>query len=828
MRPNKDRRTEIILYGLLLIPLLFTAAALAQATEQAQGLAEITAVLSEILHTPSMLCWCASTPKFLLAVLVLYPLAVYCYMLDQADRHPGAEHGTAKWGSAHRLNIKYRNTKDSKENYILTENVRFSTDSHAHKHNLNIIVIGGSGSGKTRFYVKPNALQLIGSYLFLDPKGELTRTLGRIMETKGISVTVLDLVHFQGHYNPMAYLETDEDAIKLAFAIVNNTKPKDAPSGGDKFWDDSSVLLISALILYLMYEAPASEQNFSTLMYMILNCQVSENEMVENPLMMLFGELERRDPQHPAVLQFKSFMLGAKKTLQSILISAAANLYMFNSRKFAEMTSRDEMFLPRMGLEQRALFIVLPDNDTTFNFIATMLYTQLFDQLFRLADSTPEYNGALPVHVRLMMDEFAKVTGYLTQKHGFYYVVLNLPTDEKGKRNRKTLSTGLSTDRNATKAKALLLTMIREANAGEEVRGVNERQPKSQNKTEDERWNSPWPGMLFSDYLEFWLQWKRKSWEEITYSGYCQNVRSWIGPYFAKRKVRLNEITVLDIEMFYTHEINKRGISGNTVLHYHANIRKALSDAAKLKLIPYNPAAEVERPKKDNFVASYYSADELMEVLPIFANTKMELPVMLAAFYGLRRSEVIGLQWSAIDFERKIVTISRTFERINVDGKMVDVSKCRTKNKASFRSLPLIPAVEQALLKAQKRQHQQMKLCGGSYCKEYKDYICVDDMGHLVTPDYVTRVFREMLLKNGFRPIRYHDLRHSCASLLIKNKVTMKEVQMWLGHSSFSTTANIYAHIDVDSKMEAANMIASKINLGELPEKKKSPKQKIA
>lgn len=355
-------------------------------------------------------CWfCPNASISELRHLYRYHPELWQLLLDQADRHPGAEHGTAKWGSAHTLNLKYRNTKQPTENYILTENVRFSTDSHAHKHNLNIIVIGGSGSGKTRFYVKPNALQLIGSYLFLDPKGELTRTLGRIMETKGISVTVLDLVHFQGHYNPMAYLETDEDAIKLAFAIVNNTKPKDAPSGGDKFWDDSSVLLISALILYLMYEAPASEQNFSTLMYMILNCQVSENEMVENPLMMLFGELERRDPQHPAVLQFKSFMLGAKKTLQSILISAAANLYMFNSRKFAEMTSRDEMFLSRMGLEQRALFIVLPDNDTTFNFIATMLYTQLFDQLFRLADSTPEYNGALPVHVRLMMDEFANV-----------------------------------------------------------------------------------------------------------------------------------------------------------------------------------------------------------------------------------------------------------------------------------------------------------------------------------------------------------------------------------------------------------------------------------
>ena len=380
----------------------------------------------------------------------------------------------------------------------------------------------------------------------------------------------------------------------------------------------------------------------------------------------------------------------------------------------------------------------------------------------------------------------------------------------------------------SVRAKALLQTMIRAASAGEEVHGVKERVAAAATEDTEESWNTPHPNMLFSNYLEFWLQWKRKSWEEVTYSGYCQNVRSWIAPYFSARKVRLNEITVLDIEMFYTHEINKRGVSGNTVLHYHANIRKALSDAVKLKLIPYNPAAEVERPKKDNFVASYYSADELMEVLPIFANTKMELPVMLAAFYGLRRSEVIGLQWSAIDFERKIVTISRTFERINVDGKMVDVSKCRTKNKSSFRSLPLIPAVEQALLKAQKRQRQQMKLCGNSYCKEYKDYICVDDMGHLVTPDYVTRVFREMLLKNGFRPIRYHDLRHSCASLLIKNKVTMKEVQMWLGHSSFSTTANIYAHIDVDSKMEAANMIASKINLGELPEKKKSPKRKIA
>ena len=207
----------------------------------------------------------------------------------------------------------------------------------------------------------------------------------------------------------MHYVESDEDAVKLAYAIVNNTKPKDAPSGGDKFWDDASVLLISALILYLLYEAPESEQNFSTLMYLIQNCQMDENDVGPNPLEMLFDELEQRDPLHPAVQQFNSFKLGSTKTLQSVLITASANLYMFNTAQFAEMTNTDTMFLPRLGLEKRAIFCVIPDNDKTYNFLVTMLYTQLFDQLFRLADSDPKYNGALPVHVRLMMDEFANV-----------------------------------------------------------------------------------------------------------------------------------------------------------------------------------------------------------------------------------------------------------------------------------------------------------------------------------------------------------------------------------------------------------------------------------
>lgn len=375
MRSNRTDKTELILWALLLLPLLWLAAALAQAAEQAHGLAEITALLSELIQNPAALHWCQNTPKFLLAVLVIYPLAVYCYKLDQADRRPGEEHGSAHWGSVRQLNAKYQNRKDKVQNYIFSQNIRFSTDSHAHRHNLNVVVIGGSGSGKTRFYVKPNAMQASGSYLFLDPKGELVRSLGGFYESLGIPVTVIDLVHFKGHYNPMHYIDSDEDAVKLAYAIVNNTKPKDAPaSGGDKFWDDASVLLISALILYLIYEAPVSEQNFSTLMYMIQNCQMEEGDMGPNPLEMLFNELQERDPLHPAVLQFNSFKLGSTKTLQSVLITASANLYMFNTAQFAEMTNTDTMFLPRLGLEKRVIFCVIPDNDKTYNFLITMLY----------------------------------------------------------------------------------------------------------------------------------------------------------------------------------------------------------------------------------------------------------------------------------------------------------------------------------------------------------------------------------------------------------------------------------------------------------------------
>lgn len=400
---------EDLLWILLILPVLWVVLAASQAAGETDSFAEAVARLTELLQRPAELCWTEHSLKAIIAVLVLYPMSVIYYKLDNANRHPGAEYGTARWGSIYELNQAYRNTKDAEQNLILTQNVRMGTDVYRHRHNLNVMVIGGSGSGKTRYYVKPNLMQCACSYIILDPKGEILRDIGNLFEQRGIPVTVIDLVHFVGHYNPMEYLETEEDAIKLAYALVNNTKPKDAKGGGDKFWDDSSVMLISAILLYLMYEAPKEEQNFATLMYMIMNCQISEDSRGPNPLELLFQELEEIDPEHPALLMFHSFQLGGAKTLQSVLISAAANLYMFNTRRFAEMTSRDECFLPRLGLEKRAIFCVIPDNNETYNFLITILYTQIFDQLFRLADSDTSYRGTLPVHVRLMMDEFANV-----------------------------------------------------------------------------------------------------------------------------------------------------------------------------------------------------------------------------------------------------------------------------------------------------------------------------------------------------------------------------------------------------------------------------------
>lgn len=250
-----------------------------------------------------------------------------------------------------------------------------------------------------------------------------------------------------------------------------------------------------------------------------------------------------------------------------------------------------------------------------------------------------------------------------------------------------------------------------------------------------------------------------------------------------------------------------RGVSANTVIHRHANIRKALQHAFKLGLIDTNPADRIERPKKEKFVGSVYEEDELNRLFEIVKGDPIELGVILGAFYGLRRSEAVGLKWDAIDFKKKTITIRHTVTQATIDGKSKIIQKDRTKTKASYRSLPLVPPFEELLHRLKAEQELNRKLCGKSYCKKYTDYIYVNEIGELVKPGYITQHFPLVLKKNGMRKIRFHDLRHSCASLLYANGVSLKEIQEWLGHSDISTTSNIYTHLNFSSKVASANAI---------------------
>ena len=254
-------------------------------------------------------------------------------------------------------------------------------------------------------------------------------------------------------------------------------------------------------------------------------------------------------------------------------------------------------------------------------------------------------------------------------------------------------------------------------------------------------------------------------------------------------------------------------VSASSVIHYHANIHKALKYAVKIDLIDVNPADKVERPKKDRYVGSFYDADEVNTLFEVAKGTKLEMPILFGAFYGLRRSEAIGLKWDAIDFEQNTITIRHTVTSCDLDGKRVLVASDTTKTKSSMRTLPLVPFMRERLLALKEEQKENRRLCGRSYIKDYLDYVCVNEIGDLIKPHYVTTAFPDLLKANGMRHIRYHDLRHSCASLLLANGVPMKQIQEWLGHSDFSTTANIYAHLDYSSKLTSADAMLNGLGL---------------
>ena len=382
------------------------------------------------------------------------------------------------------------------------------------------------------------------------------------------------------------------------------------------------------------------------------------------------------------------------------------------------------------------------------------------------------------------------VAGHLQIKKGNYYMVLNLH-DEQGNRKSKWLPTGIAAS--GKKSQKQAEEMLWETRHTYKDAVIHTMDASVAHMT---------GSMLFSDYMQDWLGIIKNSIEEVTYAGYETCITRRVIPYFQKRGTTLAELTALDIETFYGYCLNKLGLKGSTVQHFHANIHKALKYAVRHDLISSNPMDKVERPKSLPYTGSFYSLTEVEELFCAVKGDPVEFPVLMAAFYGLRRSEIMGLRWQAIDFESNTITIDHTVVQFRTGGETKIVSKERTKNKSSCRSMPLVPQYRELLLLMKERQESCWELCGNCYTQT--DYIYVNDLGVPYTPNFVTQHFKIVLRKNGLREIRFHDLRHTCASLLLKNGVSMKEIQEWLGHSNFSTTANIYAHLDTTSKNTSA------------------------
>lgn len=368
-------------------------------------LTEFLSLFSERLQHPFCLSLNGYTVRCVFAALCMYALAVGYYYTSKGNKRTGEEYGSAKWGDAAALNRKYR---DKNSNIILSQHISMGLDGRRHKRNLNVIVVGGSGAGKTRGYVLPNIMECNCSYIIADPKGEILRKTGGLLEKEGYEICVLNLVDLEKSdcYNPIAYLRSDHDALKLVTNLIKNTNEKGQKSS-DPFWDKSEAAILQAFILYLLHEAPASEQNFSTVMYMIENAAASEeDESYKSPVDLLFDDLERKNPEHIALKMYKVFKQAAGKTAKSILVSTAVRLAAFNLPEIARVTEKDEMFLNTIGNRKKAVFAVISDNDTSLNFIVSMLYSQAFQELYHEADRN---GGRLPVHVRVMMDEFANV-----------------------------------------------------------------------------------------------------------------------------------------------------------------------------------------------------------------------------------------------------------------------------------------------------------------------------------------------------------------------------------------------------------------------------------
>ena len=403
----KDRKQDdYIFLGLLIIPVIWFAILIAPYSSG--GLIYSLPYISEAINHPFSFSWCDNTPRMILIFTLIYAIGVMVYLSTMKNYRRTVEYGSAKWANALNVNRKYA-SKNYLENKLLSQNVRIGLNGKIHRRNLNTIVIGGSGAGKTRFYCKPNIMQCNTSFVVLDPKGEILRSEGYLLEKEGYVIKVIDLIDMsKSHgYNPFHYIQSDKDILKLITNLIRNTTPKGSQSM-DPFWEKSETALLEALMLYLYHYAPEDEQNFTMVMEMLTYAEVKEDdEEYESPLDELFYSLRKTDPQSLALKQYEIYRSGATKTIQSILISVGVRLAAFNLDSMASLTRFDELELDKIGERKTALFAVIPDNDSTFNFLVGMLYTQLFQMLYYQADYV--YGGELPIPVHFLMDEFANV-----------------------------------------------------------------------------------------------------------------------------------------------------------------------------------------------------------------------------------------------------------------------------------------------------------------------------------------------------------------------------------------------------------------------------------
>ena len=388
---------------------LWLAAIAAYAYEDGMNLFQWMGRFSQVLERPFAIGWTPYTLKCMLGSLLLYGCGIALYYSSRENRRPGEEYGSAKWGSPKELNRKYMDHQHKEANIILTQHVRLGMDGYKTQRNMNILVIGGSGSGKTRYFCKPGLYSANCSYLITDPKGELLRSSGGLLLSLGYEVRVFNLIDPEQSdcYNPFVYVREEKDVLSLIDNLIKNTTPRNA-SSNDPFWEKAEVALDSALMLYLIHEAPQDEQNFETMLYMMNFADVrEEDEQYRSPLDMLFRALEEEQPAHVAVKQYKVFKQAAGKTAKSILISCGARLAVFDIAELREVTAYDELELDTLGDRKTALFLIMSDTDDSFNFLISMCYTQLFNLLCEKADDV--YGGRLPVHVRCLIDECANI-----------------------------------------------------------------------------------------------------------------------------------------------------------------------------------------------------------------------------------------------------------------------------------------------------------------------------------------------------------------------------------------------------------------------------------